>query len=401
MSGPDPRSAERFDVFHNYEHVAVLRRLERGCEFVWNPDYFEAHRNLGGGLARHLPFDQPTIRIPQDNLPAYFAGLLPEGLRLNALLKRTKTSEDDLFSLLAAVGSNCVGDLFPMLPGTPHPLEEREHKEPVESLRFDQLFASVLEHDSTPIAGVQEKLSPSMISFPFATAGKQFILKLNPPDRERLVENEHFFMNMAAACGLKAAKTHLVHDKTGAPGLLIERFDRVRRDGRWFGVRQEDACQLLDRFPADKYRITTSAIMNALELCVAPVVARAALLEQIAFSYLVGNGDLHAKNVSVSATRGLLQLSPAYDVLCTRPYGDRTLALQIEGRDDNLKRSDLFSLAERYGVLESAIEARLDRLLAAARPYTERFDELGFDRKRTKQMKEQFDKRFRELAPLK
>ncbi|MBL8911510.1 MAG: HipA domain-containing protein [Archangium sp.] len=396
----DPRSAELLNVFHNYEHVGVLRRLARGCEFSWTPEYFAAHRANPEGLARHLPFASATLPHPQDNLPPYFAGLLPEGLRLRAVLARTKTSEDDLFTLLVAVGSNCVGDLFPMLPGATHPLEEREHKEPLDRVRFSELFAAVLEHDSAPIAGVQEKLSPSMISFPFATTGKQWILKLNPPERERLVENEHFFMNMAGECGLNVPRTHLVHDKSGAPGLLVERFDRIRKNGRWFGVRQEDGCQLVDRFPADKYRIKTSDLFEALEICVAPIASRAAFLEQLAFSYLIGNGDLHAKNVSVTAANGLLQLSPAYDVLCTRPYRDQSLALEIEGRKDNLKRRDLLALGERYGVRTTATEDRLDRLLEAAQPWAARFGELGFDKRLTKQIKDQFDKRFRELSPV-
>jgi serine/threonine-protein kinase HipA len=228
------------------------------------------------------------------------------------------------------------------------------------------------------LPGVQDKLSASMITFPFATSGKQWILKLNPPERERLVENEHFFMSMAAECGLKVAKTHLVHDKSGASGLLVERFDRVRRAHRWFGLRQEDGCQLLDKDPADKYRIKTRELVDALEVCAAPVAARAIFLEQLAFSDLVGNGDLHAKNVSVSATSGLLQLSPVYDVLCTQPYGDQALALLLEGRDNNVTRRDFIALGERAGVRKAAIEARLDRLLALAKPFGARLGELGF-----------------------
>jgi serine/threonine-protein kinase HipA len=46
-----------------------------------------------------------------DNLPPFFAGLLPEGRRFSALVKKLKTSEDDLFSLLAMVGTDCIGDI--------------------------------------------------------------------------------------------------------------------------------------------------------------------------------------------------------------------------------------------------------------------------------------------------
>ena len=41
----------------------------------------------------------------------FFAGLLPEGVRLRALVRRVKTSEDDLLSLLVAAGADCIGDV--------------------------------------------------------------------------------------------------------------------------------------------------------------------------------------------------------------------------------------------------------------------------------------------------
>ena len=95
------------------------------------------------------------------------------------------------------------------------------------------------------MAGVQDKLSPSVISFPFATRGQRWLLKLNPSDKPPLVENESFFMTMTAACGLEVAKTHLVKDRDGASGLLVSRFDRRREGRQWRGVHQEDACQFL------------------------------------------------------------------------------------------------------------------------------------------------------------
>jgi serine/threonine-protein kinase HipA len=46
-----------------------------------------------------------------DNLFPFFAGLLPEGRRFNALVRQLKTSQDDLFSIFALVGAHCVGDI--------------------------------------------------------------------------------------------------------------------------------------------------------------------------------------------------------------------------------------------------------------------------------------------------
>lgn len=395
----DPRSVERLDIFQNEVRVGWLQRTTKGCAFEFDDAFFAAHRSLPGGLATTLPFARKRLELEGDSLPTYFAGLLPEGRRLTALRSRLKTSRDDLFTLLVAAGPNCVGDLFPVLPRSRRaPLDEDEERAELDTLSFTALFAETLEATTPSIAGVQEKLSPSMISFPFATAGRRWLLKLNPPDRELLVENEFFFMTMAKACGLDVPTVHLVKDRDGQSGLLVQRFDRVRVARAWRGVRQEDACQLLDRYPADKYRVTTADIAEGLRVCAAPAVARSRLLEQLAFSYLVGNGDLHAKNVSVTAPDGVLQLSPAYDVICTRPWGDQSLALPFEGRDKNVKRRDFLHFGARFGVPAKAVEARLDRLLEAARPFSTRFGELGYDARRTRQLATQFEHRQRALA---
>lgn len=397
----DPKSVEQLDVWRNDLLVGSLRRTASGSVFEYEPSFYEAHRDKPGGLATHLPFAQRAIETRGVNLHSYFAGLLPEGLRLRALISRVKTSEDDVFSLLVAAGSDCVGNLFPSLPGQSPPLglvEGGVTLGPPEEASFAEVLERSLGSSSEPaIAGVQEKLSPSMISLPLSFKGAAWILKLNPPDRLRLVENEHFFMRMAASCGLDVAQTHLVHDRHGAAGLLVKRFDRRRQNRRWVGIHQEDGCQLLDRYPADKYRLSVSDLGEALARADGPLAQRARLLELVAFSYLIGNGDLHAKNVSVTGAVGEQQLSAGYDLLSTRPYRDRTLAMKFEGRNDNVKRRHFVEWAERYGVSSRAIEARLDRLTTRARPFLEQLGELQLPLKETRTLKELLTKRLRDL----
>lgn len=85
---------------------------------------------------------------------------------------------------------------------------------------FERLAGSV---DADPIAltGVQPKGSAA--NTPTGPA----ILTLTPPTGfPRLSESEHFFMRMAAACGLQVAETRLLHDTDGRSALLVARFDR-------------------------------------------------------------------------------------------------------------------------------------------------------------------------------
>ena len=402
MTVVDARSVEQLAVYRNAVLAGELRRTsDGGAVFEYDKDFFEAHKALPGGIATHLPFAQRSIPAREGNLHAYFAGLIPEGARLRALLSRVKTSEDDHFTLLVAAGSDCVGDLFPLIPGSSlEPLETgREETTDLDQVSFAALFKRSLEASDEPaVAGVQEKLSPSTVSFPFATRGRRWILKLNPVDKGRLVENESFFMQMARACALEAAKTHLVHDKDGAAGLLVERFDRQREGRRWRGVHQEDACQFLDKYPGEKYRLTIAEVAKGMERwCDAPPVACARLVELVAFSYLVGNGDLHAKNISLSGGEGTLQLSPGYDLLSSRPYKDLKLALKFEGRDDNLKRKDFVEFGRRFGVAQAAIDSRIDRLISRAAPFIPRVKEIGYDARVTKQLIELMKKRLADL----
>ncbi len=405
----DPKAVVVADVFQDRTHVGTLRRTQHGATFRYDDRYYDAHHAKPGGIAVHLPYAVREVTTHGVNLPPYFAGLLPEGLRLSALLKRLKTSEDDLFSLLLAAGPDTIGDLRVVPSGEPPEpgIEPSADVSEVGRVRFRALFEASLAaagtRPETAIPGVQEKVSASMISFPVSrrVTRRAYLLKLNPPDKPDLVANEAFFMKMAGACGLEVAAVEVVHDADGETGLLVERFDRrwSKQEQRLVPLHQEDACQFLDHYPADKYRLSCAQIAEGLEICAAPIAERAKLLRLIAFSYLIGNGDLHAKNVSVLADGpgGGLRLSPAYDVLSTLPYGDRKMALKFDGKDDGLTRAMFVRFGERYGVKARATERLLDQLCDAAAPFAASFGEIGLTRKASADLGRVFATRSRAL----
>lgn len=150
--------------------------------------------------------------------------------------------------------------------------------------------------------------------------------------------------------------------------------------------------------PADKYVLSVAQIAEGLKVCAAPVPEALRLLRLVAFSYLIGNGDLHAKNISI-LERGPAgrKLSPAYDLLSTLPYGDRKSALLFDGRDDNLRRKTLTAFGERFGVNRSATAAALDELCDRSSPWIERLDEIGFDARRTADLRRTLTKRRSDL----
>lgn len=402
------RDIERVDVYKGPQRCGELARTPHGARFAYDPDYMAAAQGREeAAVAFTLPLRTEPYETFGVNLHPFFAGLLPEGLRLSALTRSLKTSADDLFSLLVASGGDAVGDVCVAPAGS----APEEHA-PVANVRasaqlsFQELFEQSIRYEGgkadATVPGVQPKISAGMISFPLRTAGrgKSFILKLTPKDYPRLVENEAFFMQVARAVGLETANVRVLHDRQGDAALLVERFDRVAQNaaGGYAKLHQEDACQLTNRYPADKYRLALSDVSEALEVCTAPLVERLKLLRLQAFSYAIANGDLHAKNVSVQRVASHVALTPAYDLLTTLPYGDRSLALSMEGRDDYVKRQHFVAFGARVGLRKEAVEGMLDGLIKRLNPWLERLEVIGLAEKQTAHLRRLMRERIAELA---
>jgi serine/threonine-protein kinase HipA len=373
-------------VWKNGVAAARLRRAG-GVSFEYLPDY------AGPAVAWSLPRDGVAVRCPGGAVPPFFSGLLPEGRRLSAIRRAAKTSADDELTLLLAVGGDAIGDVQVLPTGVaPGAVEELDAREPLDEADFAALFARVLATrpaDRVGIAGVQDKVSGSMIALPVRFAGSAWLLKLDPPEFPHLVANEAFFLAAARASGLCVADAEIVHDREGRPGLLVRRFDRVLEGGAMRALAQEDACQVLGRYPADKYLLTAEEVIDGLAgRTGAPIVAARTLLQQFAFAYLTCNGDAHAKNFSILERAGEWQLTLAYDLPSSQPYGDTTMALSIGGKDrEDIGRQDFLALGQRCGVPAKAVDRVLDDLLARAPAWLDRLDELPFDARRIHQLR--------------
>lgn len=404
MASEDPRSVAAADVYKGDARAGTLLREDHAVVFRYLPDYV-----AGGGepVAFHLPLDAGEVRAYGGSVPSFFAGLLPEGARLGALVARVKTSADDMLSLLVAVGGDTVGDVRVVAAGT-----DVSHLRPLvevsgwDSADFEELFALSVSTDPERadlhgIPGVQEKVSAAVISFPVTAPGAPQILKLTPPPFPRLVENESFFMRMAADCGLEVARTHVVHDRAGRSGLLVERFDRVPAPDGMLRLHQEDGCQLCDAFPADKYRLRLVRIAEQVQrFATTRTLALRDLVRLVAFSALIGNEDLHAKNISVHRTAdGVVTLTPAYDLLSTLPYPLRhEMALDVEGRRNKLRRDHVVAFAERIGAPMRAVHRSLDEMYERSAPWLDRLPEIGFDERRTARLRSEIAQRREWLA---
>lgn len=90
------------DVFVNDSKAGQL--IEHSIydyEFKYDENY------KGPPASLTLPISKRDYRFT--SFPAFFEGLLPEGIQLEALLKDRKINRNDLFGQLMVCGADCVG----------------------------------------------------------------------------------------------------------------------------------------------------------------------------------------------------------------------------------------------------------------------------------------------------
>lgn len=363
------------DVYKRGVLAARIERHQGGTKFSYLPRYLESG---GPAVATTLPLTTEAVFTPSGAVPPYFTGLLPEGRRLNSLRRAVKASADDELALLMGAGGDAVGDVQTVPHGEP-PTEGGsavvlDSKLPLD---FDALLGDSGLIDPVALAGVQDKLSAGMISLPVAQAGKRYILKLNAPEFPFVVENEFLMFRFARRLRIPVSSVQLVHDVGGRPGLLVERFDRLTgADGAAVRLAVEDGAQVLGLYPADKYSVPFDEVCLALAAhCAAPLPALRNLAIQLAFAWLSGNGDLHAKNVSmVQSPHGEYTIAPVYDIPSTVVYGDKTLALGIGGKKSGISRKHFLAWARNLGLTERAAEGVLGLALKASGPLIAELD---------------------------
>lgn len=384
----DAKFVTRASVYKQDVLAGDITRTETGNSFQYREDYLAA---AGHAVASTLPLRSQPYVTDSGALPPFFTGLLPEGARLDAVIASVGTSADDELSLLLAVGSDTVGDVR-VVPQDSVPVEPAQDlpTDPA-ATRFRDLLARTVDPTSerldAALPGVQSKISDSMISFPIKRARRPAILKLDPTAYPSITRNEHFFLSLARTAGFAVPHHELITDTDGEVGLLIARFDRLRMPDRSIErVGQEDACQLLGRYPADKYRVSVNEIASRVtDVATAPQAAVLDLTLQIAFAWIIGNGDLHGKNYSLQwRPDGIIATTPVYDIVSTLPYPlNQHMALRLDGRDDNFTRRSFVEFAERFDVPQQLTTRRLDEMVRRSEPGIADIASIGYDKATT------------------
>ncbi len=234
-----------------------------------------------------------------------------------------------------------------------------------------QGMATAIVLKSVAVTGVQPKLSLSIEPTPgdpkksrFTIVGLwgNFILKPPTTEFKALPENEDLTMHLAASFGLSVAEHSLIRLSSGELAYITKRFDRAGKDK----LAMEDMCQLTETMTSDKYRGSMEKVGNViLRYSTQPGLDAIRFFEYALFCFLTGNADMHLKNFSLlSAVEGSLQLSPAYDLLCTQlaiPEDLDEIALTLNAKQRKLKLSDFIQLAERLKIPAKSVDNVLAR----------------------------------------
>ena len=246
------------------------------------------------------------------------------------------------------------------------------------------------------LTGVQAKLSldvnPGGKNEPdrFTIVGLwgKFILKPQTDFYRALPELEDLTMHMAEAAKIAVVPHGLVRFADGELAYITKRIDRTAKGEK---LPMEDMCQLSERLTEYKYKGSYEKIAKIImQYSSVPKLDVINFWEQVVFSWLTGNADMHLKNFSLySQRKGYYSLTPGYDMISTAllmPEDTEELALTLNGKRRKNKRSD-FEVAMNSCSLEKKI---IDNLFSKFTKVAEKWLEFIDISFLPKEMKQQY-----------
>lgn len=325
---------------------------------------------------------------------AVFENLLPDSETLRRLVaERVGADGSDAYSLLAAIGRDCVGALQFVADDEEIADNTVIAGDAVDDAAIEKLLRNLaqaplgLDRDEDfriSIAGAQEKTAllrdGKRWLKPRGTTPTTHILKPqigvlpNGIDLSNSVENEFYCLKLLVAFGL-SVNNATIETFGKAKALVIERFDRRwTRDGRLLRLPQEDCCQALSVPPGRKYQSAGGPglvdVLDLLKGSDTPDEDRKAVFKAQILFWLIGATDGHAKNFSVFlGPGGTYGLTPLYDVLTAQPS---LHARQIERKQMKLAmsvgRTNHYRIDGIHGrhFMETAAAAGLPKTIARA-----------------------------------
>ena len=203
------------------------------------------------------------------------------------------------------------------------------------------------------VTGVQPKISLGLSPGTGKNEPKRFTIVglwggyiLKPPTQQykQLPEVEDLTMHLADIAKIRVVPHTLIRLQSGNLAYLTKRIDRDKKNK----LHMEDMCQITERLTEDKYHGSYEQVAKAiLKHSANPGLDVINFFEQVLFSFLTGNADMHLKNFSLIRQPGIGNiLSPAYDMVASalvNPADDEDMALTLNGRKKKITRKDFIT----------------------------------------------------------
>ncbi|MFZ3454306.1 type II toxin-antitoxin system HipA family toxin [Arthrobacter sp. 7Tela_A1] len=288
---------------------------------------------------------------PQRQTDAFINGLLPEGVGVRESLgKEFRISSDNPFALLEHIGMDCAGAIQFVSPnefeaaisdeGKLVPFTDEQIGSRLRSLISEPKGSWIVNRERWSLAGAQSKFALRWNDGWFEAEGAEattHIIKPGIHDFSDQALNEHLSLRALGKAGLAVANTEF-RDFDGSTAIVIERYDRLVRDGRVIRIHQEDFCQATSTPPNKKYESdggpNAIRIIRTLRHVGADEEQVQRFVEGLIGNYLLGAPDAHAKNYSIILDSGTAFLAPLYDIASGLPYSytdDDGVARKREG----------------------------------------------------------------------
>jgi serine/threonine-protein kinase HipA len=277
--------------------------------------------------------------------------------------------------------------------GKPKPPEIEINESQMEEM------ASKIIRTQSAVTGVQPKLSleiaktnngNSVYRFSIVSLWGGYILKPPTSQYPHTPEVEDLTMHLASIADIKTVPHSLIRLTSGNLAYITKRIDRIKKKK----LHMEDMCQLTERLTENKYKGSHEQIAKKImNYSVNPGLDVINFYEQVLFSFLTGNADMHLKNFSLISLPNIgYNLSPAYDMVATalvNPADKEELALTLNARKSKIKRSD-FKIAFSAAKLEEKVQENIFKKFEKAIPKWIEFIDISF-------LNDEFKTKYKEL----
>ena len=257
---------------------------------------------------------------------------------------------------------------------------------PFSEAQMEDLAMEIIRSQMT-VTGVQPKLSLDLVRgankqeprrFTIVGLWGGYILKPPTPNYPQLTEVEELTMHLASIAKINVVPHSLIRMQTGNLAYITKRIDRTPK-GK---LHMEDMCQLTERLTEDKYHGSYEQVAKAIvKYSANPGLDVVNFFEQVLFSFLTGNADMHLKNFSLIQQPGTgYVLAAAYDMVATamvNPADNEDMALTLNGKKKKIRRND-FTAAFNTLNLEAKQQENIFNKMDKARAKWMDFIETSF-----------------------